>query len=178
MTGQHIFTKVYFSANGRCLHLASLEAQKQSISKRPKNNTKSQHAKNQEDPPLRKTLLNLSLFVTMHRLSERKPTRSPPVLVHRVKVSLGKVASVSASLIPISITWTPRDLFCTVSDVTIFLLRVNLFASPCHAITMNPTLSEKTDKPESKFIDGVFNPKTNIFLPWSSLVRKIRYFPP
>jgi len=150
---RHVFVKVHFSACGHFLHVASLEAQQKPKSKRR------QTAEG-------KGPVSLSIFVSTHRLSTSKTARSPPSLIHRAKVDLGKIKSFSGSKMPVELTWTPKELYISNSSAQnqLSLFRVQLF---------NP--SRKHSSPSS---DVVTVPKQPIFLPRSSQHREVRYFHP
>lgn len=102
----------------------------------------------------------LSAFISTHRLSKRKTTRSPPLLIHRVKISLGKHSSTE---MPIQITWSAEHAFISSSSESndLSLFRVELFAPP---------------KGEKK--DLVCVPRESILLPKSARSVGVRYFPP
>ena len=73
--------------------------------------------------------LHLYMLVFTYRLSTRKPTRSPPVLLHRVKVDLGKhEGRLSVSQLPFIFTWTPRDLFISRRGTSLEVSRIRLFS--------------------------------------------------
>ena len=102
----------------------------------------------------------LSVFVSTHRLSKRKTTRSPPLLMHRVKIALGKHSSTE---MPIQITWSSEHAFISSSSESnkLSLFRVELFAPP---------------KGEKK--DLVCVPRESITLPKSARSAGVRYFAP
>ena len=69
------------------------------------------------------------MLVLTYRLSTRKPTRSPPVLLHRVKVDLGKHEGLlSVSQLPFVFTWTPRDLLVSRRGTNLEVFRIQLFS--------------------------------------------------
>ena len=69
------------------------------------------------------------MLVLTYRLSTRKPTRNPPVLLHRVKVDLGKhEGRLSVSHPPFTFTWTPRDLFISRRGTSLEVARIQLFS--------------------------------------------------
>ena len=102
----------------------------------------------------------LSTFISTHRLSKRKTTRSPPLLIHRVKISLGKHSS---SEMPIQITWSAEHAFISSSSPSnnLSLFRVELFAPP---------------KGEKK--DLVCVPREPVLLPKLARSAMVQYFPP
>jgi hypothetical protein len=164
--------KAHFSSDGAYLHLASLEAQelpnpKPSKSKSSRSDTKHSVTDKAEAKPS----LQLSLFVTTHRLSQRKTTRSPPNLMHRAKLSLGSFTSISVAQMPISLTWTPNDLYCTVSSNHFRVFRIGLFKG------IDPSSTTELSA-EPKLSSNVTVPKNENLLPDSTRVREVRYYPP
>ena len=143
----HEFVKCHFSPCGKYLHIASLESLVQPITKK--------ELKKGTTPT---TLL--SAFISTHRLSKRKSTRTPPLLIHRVKISLGKQSSPE---IPIQLTWSPNQAFISSSSPSnnLSLFRVELFAPP---------------KGEKK--DLVCCPREALLLPKSARSAAVHYFPP
>lgn len=143
----HEFVQCHFSPCGEYLHIASLESQIEPVTiKELKKGT---------NPS---TLL--SAFISTHRLSIRKTTRSPPLLIHRVKISLGKHSSMK---MPIQITWSAEHAFISSSSESnkLSLFRIELFAPP---------------KGEKK--DLVCVPKESLVLPKSAQSAVVHYFPP
>ena len=102
----------------------------------------------------------LSAFISTHRLSKRKTTRSPPLLIHRVKISLGKQSSTN---IPVQITWSPDHTFISSSSASnnLSLFRIELFAPP---------------KGEKK--DLVCSPRESLSLPKSARSAEVHFFAP
>ena len=143
----HEFVQCRFSPCGRYLRIASLESQVEPVTKK--------ELKKGTSPS---TLL--SAFISTHRLSKRKTTRSPPSLIHRVKISLGKHSSTK---MPIQITWSAEHAFISSSSPSnnLSLFRVELFAPP---------------KGEKK--DLVCVPREPILLPKSARSAVVQYFPP
>lgn len=145
--------KVHFSPCSKYLHVASLEAQqmKQSRSEM-KNGTKPG--------------LALSAFISTHRLSTRKTTRSPPTLIHRVKVILGSTTSLCPTRMPFEVTWAEREVYLSSSSELnqLMLLRVEMF----------PPAKETAD-PE---YNAVSVPKLPTLLPESARSRSVHYYPP
>ena len=113
-----------------------------------------------------KPRLALAAFISTHRLSNRKTARSPPTLIHRVKVILGNTSSLSPTRMPIEITWTPKEVYLSSSsDMNVLtLLRVDLFP------------------PAKDIADAQYNavavPKLPILLPESARSRSVHYYPP
>ncbi|KAJ7492122.1 hypothetical protein FB451DRAFT_1217062 [Mycena latifolia] len=148
---RHIFMKCHFSLCGLYLHFASLEGQRKPIPRSKK--------KNDSDPPP----VKLALLLSTYRLSTRKTTRSPPSLVHRVRLYLGSESTLSVSKLPYTLTWTPTDLYFTRSDKALKVFRISLF---------------NTKKVSPVQEHPVLVPRKPIFLPESAQKRRVYYFPP
>ena len=146
---RHVFMKCRFSSCGRFLHVASLEARK-SLNKRPSRN-KVDAAKNP---------FVLSVFVSTHRLSERKTTRSPPTLIHSTKVALGSYHEFSVNRLPVTLTWTDTEVYVMLSSSRLIVYKVSLF------------------RPSGPLSHSVLVPKLPIFLPNSAQARQVTYIPP
>ncbi|KAI1425070.1 hypothetical protein F5Y12DRAFT_714730 [Xylaria sp. FL1777] len=75
--------------------------------------------------------LGLRLHVSTHRLSQRKPARSPPRLVYRTSVNLKQRFSVARKLsvfnMPCALTWTESHVYLTESDEKLRVYRIPLF---------------------------------------------------
>ncbi|KAJ7642837.1 hypothetical protein B0H17DRAFT_1216337 [Mycena rosella] len=149
---RHIFMKCHFSQCGVYVHFASLEGQKKPGSRRKKNDA--------EQPPVK-----LALLVSTYRLSIRKTTRSPPSLVHRVRLYLGSKTTLAVSKLPYTLTWTPTDLYFTCSDKVLKVFRISLFD------TAKASSSVQQEHP-------ILVPRKPIFLPESAEKRQVYYFPP
>ena len=145
--------KCHFSPCSKYLHIATLEAKqlKQSRSER-------------KDGAKRR--LALSAFISTHRLSTHKTTRSPPTLVHRVKVILGSTTSLCRSRMPIEVTWAEKEIYLSSSSELnlLTLLRVDLFPPPKESTTAD--------------YNAVSVPKLPILLPESARCRSVHYYPP
>ena len=145
--------KCHFSPCSKYLHIASLEAQQMKQSRSEiKVGTK---------PPLA-----LSAFISTHRLSTRKTTRSPPTLVHRVKVILGSTTSLCPTRMPVEVTWAEKEVYLSSSsDLSLLtLLRVDLF----------PPAKESA----AADYNAVSVPKLPILRPESARSRSVHYYPP
>jgi hypothetical protein len=104
------------------------------------------------------------MLVLTYRLSTSKPTRSPPVLLHRVKVDLGKhEGRLSVSQLPFVLTWTPRDLFISRQGTILEVFRIQLF-SECIG---NGCPSEQS----------ILVPKKKTLLPDSAALRDVYFVP-
>lgn len=145
--------KCQFSPCSKYLHIASLEAQQVKQS-------------NSEMKAGTKPLLALSAFVSTHRLSNRKTTRSPPTLIHRVKIILGCTNSLCPTRMPVEVTWAEKEVYLSSSsDLNqLRLLRVDLF----------PLAKEST----AADYNAVSVPKFPILLPESARLRSVHYYPP
>ncbi|KAJ7266958.1 hypothetical protein B0H12DRAFT_1098958 [Mycena haematopus] len=148
---RHIFMKCHFSPCGSHVHFACLEGQKKPVSKREKK------LLGLDESPLK-----LALFVSTYRISQSKTSRSPPSLVHRVRINLGSVSKISVSNLPFTLTWTPTDLYFTRSDEILQVRRISLFD-----VGKLPTREH-----------CVLMPREPFFLPQSAWRRKVHFFPP
>ena len=142
-----VFVKPHFSSNGDYLHFAALEAQ---------------NAEKGEDlDGKRPAHVLLTLQVSTHRLSTRKTVSSPPHLIFRTNVFLGKTESVSVSALPYTLTWTDQILYFVKRDTKLNVIRIPLF-QPAKA--GNQTV--------------VCYPRNDIHLPRSATIRDVHYHPP
>ncbi|KAI4120709.1 MAG: hypothetical protein LQ338_006815 [Usnochroma carphineum] len=154
----HVFIKSCFSSDGRYLHIAALEA-------RPEDKDPARPA---TDDPDDKARLQLILQISTHRLSAHKPTRAPPRLVYRTKVSFTPVASIPASRLPYTLTWTSEHVYLTTSDRKLNVIRIPLFRHRrCGS-----------DQPETEQGSRAQVPVNTIHLPESASQRQVHYFPP
>ncbi|KAK1236510.1 hypothetical protein PQX77_000239, partial [Marasmius sp. AFHP31] len=149
---KHVSVQCHFSPTGKYLHIAAFEAQR-----KPEDNWRS----STEKPPLQ-----LAVLVTTYRLSERKTTRAPPSLIHRVKVNLGLYQSLTVSSLPFTLTWTPDRVFLTTRKI---LLRV-------YQICLFPNEAKHEDAIWAAR-DAVLVPKKSIFLPDTVVGREVYFFP-
>ena len=142
----------HFSACGKFLHIVSIEAQQQRLIRA-------------EREVGNKPALLLSAFVSTHRLSSRKTTRSPPKLVHRAKVSLGSTDSLCTARMPVQITWATTEVYIASSSESneLALFRIDLFRF------------FKTKETDSS---AVSVPRQTVLLPESARSRTVQYFPP
>ena len=113
-----------------------------------------------------KPRLALSAFISTHRLSTRKTTRSPPTLIHRVKLTLGSTASLCPTRMPVEVTWAEKEVYLSSSsDLNqLTLLRVDLF---------QPVKDSAAADHEAVSV-----PKLPILLPESARSRSVHYYPP
>jgi hypothetical protein len=146
----HIFVKANFSSDGQYLHFAALEASE--IKGAEETDEASQ--------------VQLSLQVSTHRLSSRKTASSPPRLVFRTTVELGKASSIAASDLPYFITWTDTELFFLNRQRKLDITRIPLFRPP------QPRSSDS--EPVSPNICCLRDP---IFLPRSIESRRMHFVP-
>ncbi|KAL4784384.1 hypothetical protein BJX76DRAFT_367696 [Aspergillus varians] len=149
---RQVFTKCHFSDCGNYLHIATLEARRKPPQQEKKKNSSA--IAQQTDP----VPLELSLFVTTHRLSSRKTTRAPPTQIYRTKIDLGKFNSLPVSQLPFTLTWTPSELYFTLSRQTLTVLKIKLF-------------------PPREDEEPVLTPRNRIFLPATAETREVRFFP-
>ena len=144
-----VFIKSHFSGNGCFLHFAVLEASyAEEESKTPASETSRQQ-------------VLLTLQVSTHRLSAGKTARSPPHLICRTNVMLGRTHSVSVSTLPYTLTWTDQYLYFVKRDTKLNVIRIPLFR-PTEA-------GEKTT---------VCYPRNDIYLPRTAELRDVYYYPP
>lgn len=145
--------KCHFSPCSRYLHIASLEAQQM---KQSRSDVKAG----------RKPRLALAAFISTHRLSNRKTTRSPPTLIHRVKIILGSTSSLCPTRMPVEVTWTPKEVYLSSSSDTnqLTLLRVDLFPPPKDRAIID--------------YNAVSVPRLPTLLPESARSRSVHYYPP
>lgn len=150
---RHVFMKLHFSSCSKYLHIASLEAQQM---KQTRTEIKAGT----------KPHLALSAFISTHRLSTRKTTRSPPTLIHRVKIILGCTTSLCPTRMPVEVTWAEKEVYLSNSSDSnlLTLLRVELF----------PPVKD----PVSADYNAVSVPKLPILLPESARSRSVHYYPP
>ncbi|KAF8333809.1 hypothetical protein F5887DRAFT_1257428 [Amanita rubescens] len=151
---RQISVKTQFSPCGLFLHVASVEVRLTVV----------------EGDQLRKNKrcfihhpLHLYMLVFIYRLSTRKPTRSPPVLIHCARADLGKHEGLSLSQLPFIFTWTPRHLFLSGRETSLEVFRIQLF-SKC---TGDGCLSEQ----------NVLVPMNKMLLPDSAARRDVYFVP-
>ena len=141
-----VFVKAHFSPDGKYLHFAALEAS---------------HGATEDDIKSGKAKVLLNLQVTTHRLSERKTTRSPPRLVFRTNVIIGKTNRIDVSNLPFFLTWRSKHLFLTQRSKKLNTIRIPLFA-PAPDATAVPVCF--TQQP--------------LYLPRTALSRNVHFIPP
>lgn len=165
--GRFVSIKVHFSSCGKFLHMACLEA------KTMKGKAAASWEKdNSSEMPKRVRYVNLSVLVTTYRLSAGKTTRSPPTLLHKVKVDVGDFLYFSISPLAITFTWSPEYLFIARSSYELSVVRVSLFKPPQAAP------SSLDDKSASTNELSIMQPKLVIPLPASAQQRQVYYVPP
>ena len=148
----HVFVKAHFSADGKHLHFAALEAQRADMEEQSKT-------RNRKGP------LSLYLQVTTHRLSLRKLARSPPRLVFRTLLPLDSVAKLHAANPPYTLTWASRYLYLTTcdKDQSLLVRRISLFRDPSEASSSCATICRNQGK---------------FYLPRIEDFRRVHFFPP
>ncbi|KAJ7766248.1 hypothetical protein B0H16DRAFT_1523470 [Mycena metata] len=155
---RQISVKPEFSACGHFLHVTSLEMQVTAAT--DDRRCKDQGCLIHHHLPE----VHLYLLVLTYRLSTSKPTRSPPVLMHRVKVDLGAhEGPLSISQLPFTFTWTPRYLFVTRRAIKLEVFRIQLFSEP-------------TDGGQSSD-QSVLVPMKQTVLPDSAALRDVYFLP-
>ena len=145
--------KCHFSPCSKYLHIVSLEARQM---KQSRSDIKAGN----------KPRLALAAFILTHRLSTRKTARSPPTLIHRVKIILDSTGSLCPTRMPVEVTWTSKEVYLSSSsDMNqLILFRVDLF----------PPAKDIADH----VINVVSVPKLPILLPASAGSRSVHYYPP
>lgn len=175
--GRHITMQSHFSTCGRYLHIASIEARivekDRHRSNRHGQNTGSNSLASKPgqsatvwatDPELRSQELVLTAFITTHRLSSSKTTRSPPRLIHKAIVGLGRYAALSLDNLPITFNWAPKQGYLSLSGHRLNVIRIPLFRS-----------RRSTDG----LVDPVAcAPRLPVMLPLSATGRQVHYLPP
>ncbi|KAK7722769.1 hypothetical protein SLS63_009164 [Diaporthe eres] len=175
---RHITMQSHFSTCGKYLHIASIEARivekHKSKSDRygeepgSKSLLASKSAQSATiwatDPNLRSQELVLSAFVTTHRLSGSKTTRSPPRLIHRAIVGLGRYAALSLDNLPITFNWAPKYVYLSLSGHRLNVIRIRLFRS--------------RPSPQGPAEPVACAPRLPVMLPLSATGRQIHYLPP
>lgn len=151
LLARHICMKARFSSCGGYLHIASIEGRLDSSKPAPVTSPGGENADKQE--------IMLSLFLTTHRLSSRKTTRSPPRLIHKVKFSFGQFTGLSLARLPFTFTWTPEHLHFTVSGNRLNVFRIGLFRPPASSSAV------------------VTVPQLSVMLPLSASGRQVHYLP-
>ncbi|KAF7338401.1 Nacht and ankyrin domain protein [Mycena venus] len=157
---RQISVKLQFSSCGRFLHVASLEVRVSDTAAEADQRCENRRC------PIHRPLpeLHIFLLVLTYRLSTSKPTRSPPVLQHRVKVDLGKhEGPLNVSQLPFVFTWTPRDLFVTRRATNLEVFRIPLSGKP----TSGPHSPEQS----------ILVPMKKTVLPDSAALRDVYFVP-
>jgi len=155
ISARQISVKPQFSPCGQFLHVASLELRVTAVES-------DRCCKNRHCHPLPD--LHLYMLVLTYRLSTSKPTRSPPVLLHRVKVDLGKHESrLSVSQLPFVFTWNSRDLFVSRRGIKLEVFRIQLFSE-----------RNSDGRPSEQ---SVMWPMKKILLPDSAAFRDVYFVP-
>lgn len=114
---QHVSISCRFSSGGQYLHVAALEMRrnlpvkpKKDKGKKESNKNKTENKEEQRKMKEEKEQPECDLLVSTYRLSERKTTRCPPLLVHQVRLPLGRIYL--ARGLP-TFTWVPEEVFVT-----------------------------------------------------------------
>lgn len=142
-----VFVKPHFSSDGEYLHFAALEVQnaEKSVSSDAKD--------------LAQVLLTLQ--VSTHRLSIRKTVSSPPQLIFRTNIFLGKMESVSVSTLPYTLTWTNQFLYFVKRDTKLNVIRIPLFRPA-----------------KTGYQSVVCYARNDVHLPRTAAMRDVHYYPP
>ena len=102
------------------------------------------------------------LSVFTYRLCKKKPSRSPPSLVHHVYNYLGITDDTTESGMPYTFTWTATDVYLTWSRSTLTVMKVQLFGSGIGKARMPPQTTRLLK---------------NALLPSGAAQRKVYFFP-
>ncbi|KZT72258.1 hypothetical protein DAEQUDRAFT_809156 [Daedalea quercina L-15889] len=148
---RNLCMKLHFHPGGSFLHIASLEAQVQF-------GQNDQESSVQHDRGTTPPMLTLSVLLSTYRLSSRKTTRSPPLLIHRIKVKLGRYAKLTVSRLPATFTWTESDLYVSQSASELSVFRIPLFAGSTSG-------------------QNVLVPERRMFLPSTAESRDVHFVP-
>ena len=143
---RHIFMKCHFSPCGRYLHIAALEGR---LIFKPQ--------KSGYTPPS----INLALLVTTHSLCTKKTNKSPPTLIHRVRIDIGEETGVLASKLTYTLTWSRTKLYFTTSHYKLLVYQIQLFSSEGETSNASPVLC----------------PQNPMFLPENAENRDVYFFP-
>ncbi|KLO10243.1 hypothetical protein SCHPADRAFT_528732 [Schizopora paradoxa] len=119
---RNISTKLHFHPSGDFLHVAFIEAQ---LGGQVKSSSRKRKQATQNLPSLK-----LSALLSTYRLSSTKTTRSPPSLIHRVKIDLGEHFALIPTRLPFTFTWTDENLFISRRSRELNVFRISLFAKP------------------------------------------------
>ncbi|KAK7609704.1 hypothetical protein JOL62DRAFT_169428 [Phyllosticta paracitricarpa] len=172
---RQVSIKCHFSHNGQYLHIATVEGHR-----KPKQRKKSK-GKAQSESDIRSDFLLVSMFVATYRLDHKRPTRSAPMQIHRQKFFLGLVHRFPVRRLPLTLTWTPEHLYVTRSAKAVYVQRVSLFPEgfgrgkmPQLQSVSSSTAVQK-DAPQKSL--AVAEPRDIVFLPSTSTVRSVRFFP-
>jgi len=68
-------------------------------------------SKRKQDQYEEDSKMTLALLVSTYRLCNKQVSRCPPSLVHKARVELGPVASLSVSTLPFKLTWRAESAF-------------------------------------------------------------------
>lgn len=139
-----MFMKSHFSPCGTYLHIALLE--RHESSQHEKKRGEGQHSS------------DISLLVATYKLCSTSPTRSPPSLVHRVRVDLDARTEFYVDNMPYTLSWTQDALYVSWSSNTLKVFRIELFRSD-----------------DTRNL--VSTPKNLIYLPDSAVNSQVRFFP-
>ncbi|KAJ2913048.1 hypothetical protein MD484_g7364, partial [Candolleomyces efflorescens] len=152
-----------FSSCGQYMHIAALEGRRPD----PKTAVKAEKHKVALPP------IHLALLASTYRLSSKKTARSPPYLIHRIRIDLRPVKSINTRQLPFNLTWTKDYLYIAASWKLLQVWRVPLFSD------VEPSDLNKGDKTEAKCDDSqpVMAPEKTLFMPKTCTHRSVRFFP-
>ena len=147
----YVTMRCKFSPCGRFLHVAALDWNEFDCSNATDNED--------DDTPMQ---YRFTLFLFTYRLCKKRPSRSPPSLVHHVRVDLGTVDDLSDFGMPYTLTWTASDLYLTWSRSTLTVMRVPLFSNETEG---------------TKILSEPMRLVRNGPLPDDAALRKVYFFP-
>ncbi|KAJ2934084.1 hypothetical protein H1R20_g2986, partial [Candolleomyces eurysporus] len=159
---RQISIQCIFSSCGQFMHIAALEGRRPD----PKAIVHTQ----KHGAPL--PPIHLALLVSTYRLSSKKTTRSPPTLIHRIRIDLKEVKSINTRQMPFNLTWTRDYLYVTASWKLLQVYRVPLF-SEVEATNAN----EDENGTSCDDSQPVMTPEKTVFMPKTCTHRSVRFFP-
>jgi hypothetical protein len=153
-----------FSSCGQYIHIAALEGFRPD----PKALAKAK----QDGAPL--PPLHVALLLATYQLSVKKTTRSPPKLIHVVRVNLKEVKGIDTKQLPFSFTWTQEYLYLTASWKMLHVGRIHLFRQEAKEAKEAEELDDDEYAEDSQ---PVLGPEKVVFLPYTCKHRYVQFFP-
>jgi hypothetical protein len=118
--------------------------------------------------------VHMAMLISTYRLSSTKPTRSPPALIHRIRIDLKEVKGINTRQLPFNLTWTKDHLYVTGSWKLLQVWRIPLFSD------RETEENIKEDEEASSSCDDsqlVMAPEKMVFMPKTCGRRLVRFFP-